>query len=308
MKAQVLECGRVVGGVVPFVQTLAILLWFSTVTGLAAVGVTVAHRWRIKDAPDVFLSPFEIALVCGVAASAFAAVALTLSAFINVTSLVFNLFFIGNGIGILGAHYTYMSALLKANPHPTKRVRRIRKLLLRLSAVPPLLASCTDVCLGYLTDEVHYGDTSETTATALSVANLVDVILWSSTCVGYLVVVIVARRGLRERLRDLVDAKPLVGSARAVSGSVLGGLEDTASERHYTSAVDKRLVESLNGAIWTLTVVKWGAASFMLTATFSGLTGVIFGYPPWTFFLELFCNFAGRPVMHDSAKGHQRRA
>ncbi|KAJ3139441.1 hypothetical protein HK101_003631, partial [Irineochytrium annulatum] len=126
---------------------------------------------------------------------------------------------------------------------------------------------------------------------ALRVSTLMDLILWNSACVGYIAVITVAKRSLSERLRELVDAKPLLG-AQAVLPRVRGASVESVSESHYTSAVDKRLVASLRGAIWTLSLIILGFASFVPTATFAAIAGEVWGHPPWTFFMNLYCVYA----------------
>ncbi|KAJ3192440.1 hypothetical protein HK101_006569 [Irineochytrium annulatum] len=254
---QTFACRDLIPGLVPFTQTLAILCWITAATGIAAVASSVVsrRRWsgRREGGAAVLLSTLEISLVLGAANGALTALALTLSGFGNVSSLVFLLW-------------------------------------LRLSAVPGVLAALSDVSEGYFTDQVRKEDGVGSAALALGIITIVDVLFWLITCAGWLTVIIVARRGLCERLRDLVDAKHLLSapsaspspSGLAASTAECGGVGTT--QKQYACATDKRLAASLRGAIWTLTVLGWGAGTCLGYTILLAAATVTIGYPPWMYF------------------------
>ncbi|KAJ3144249.1 hypothetical protein HK101_002756, partial [Irineochytrium annulatum] len=197
---------------------------------------------------------------------------------------------------VLAAYYVHVNMLFEANAHPSARTNNLRRIYLRLTAVPIFMAACVDIYEGRLSDRLHYDDdAADGTALALDVVTTIDTTLWLLSCAGFLAVLIMARRGLCERLRDLVDARPLFdrqpAARSARSQSAHGGgvaSEDScnnAAAAHYASTADNELVASLNGAIWTLTALGWAIACFMLCTAFFAVAIVTFGYPGWVYFL-----------------------
>ncbi|KAJ3207525.1 hypothetical protein HDU67_007422 [Dinochytrium kinnereticum] len=92
--AQILDCGLTkIEGFHTYGQILAIFAWMTVVLGFISISVSVALRWEkartLGEAPSVWLNQFEWFLVTFTVSAVLGSTALTLSAFVNVSSTVF---------------------------------------------------------------------------------------------------------------------------------------------------------------------------------------------------------------------------
>ncbi|KAJ3175127.1 hypothetical protein HK101_010751, partial [Irineochytrium annulatum] len=283
--AQIMNCDNI-PFIVPFTRSFAILCWISAATGLVAV-VTRAIRRRREatvqgavSGRSAILSQFELSMVLMTADSAMTALQLTISAFVNVTSVVFN--------------NRRTEQLLKANPHPTARVNNFRILWLRLLVIPLLLLCAAHIYAGYQIDRVHYDDRSDNGVKMLGIANTVDVVIWFAICIWLLAVIHFPKKELYERLRDIANDKPLfdaqLGTATGTRLLPVMKLESTPEPflckriSQCVTVTEERLAASLKGAIWTLTVMWWTVLAYLVYSALFAIATLTIGYPQWIYF------------------------
>ncbi|KAJ3144248.1 hypothetical protein HK101_002755 [Irineochytrium annulatum] len=201
-----------------------------------------------------------------------------------------------------------MNMLFKANPHKSEGVNRRRMLYLHLSAVFVFLGACADIYVDYLQGELAHDNSVATTLNAITI---VDEVLWLIISVAFLSVIFVAKSGLRERVRDVVDRKPLFDCQAAGAGSANRGSISSPSapfpsrkmsvveppvvdyqRKVYDNGTDEKLLATLNGAIWTLTALWWSVACYVLYSISFGVAVMIVGYPSWMYFANVLFNYA----------------
>ncbi|KAJ3192611.1 Magnesium-dependent phosphatase 1 [Irineochytrium annulatum] len=197
------------------------------------------------------------------------------------------------------------------NPHREDRVNRTRTLYLRLSIIPILLGACNNIYMVYVTNRTQYDDTA---TRALRIGTTLNAALWFTSCNGFLAVILVARRGLFERLKDIVEAQSLLearcppdaltdpsaspcagakphqpfepNAARKESSGGTYQLDKPArKESSGVTSAEARLVASVNGAIWSLTALAWCIAAIIVYSVAFGAVVMAIGYPPWIYFL-----------------------
>ncbi|KAJ3118460.1 hypothetical protein HDU96_001627 [Phlyctochytrium bullatum] len=248
------------------------------------------------------LNQFEWFLLLYTVSAVLGALALTLSAWVNVSSKVFYGLMGPRNVLVYLALIVYVDMVLQANTYRDKFLDRIRRIYLRLLVLPITVVFGMFIYQGYLSDLVHYGrpelsrsdpnylpPDDEATDRQFTRVQFINTILWLLSFIALTAFVIISRISFSRYLRNIVEPELERERSRAAPtpSTSAPGKQPPRQPRSAT----RDLAQTLRSAILTM---KWTAVAlvaFLLYSLFFAMTVLWLGNSTPIYYATLFVNW-----------------
>ncbi|KAJ3207527.1 hypothetical protein HDU67_007424 [Dinochytrium kinnereticum] len=276
--SQILDCGiHRIPGFHIYGQALAVSAWLTVLLGTISVLVSVFLRRskRLASPSSSFsfllFNQFEWFLLTYTVSGVLGSMALTLSAFFNVSSTVFYGLMGPRNVLVYIAITIYVDMVLTANTYRDAFLANLRKIYLRILLFPILIVFGLFIYQGILSDLVHYGNATippndPDTLTLFARVQFINTLLWLLCFFVLTVFVIIARMSFSRYLRNVVEPELQRERER---GSGVGGSSsnNTISSPSRASVAPVSRKPSTKQSPPPITTATTGTTSSSATAT-----------------------------------------
>ncbi|KAJ3102608.1 hypothetical protein HDU97_000392 [Phlyctochytrium planicorne] len=300
-------------------QILTVILFPSFPLGIIAIILSVYVRRRraqLKShsgGPIFHLNQFEVFLALYTLACLLGTIALSLSAFVNISSLLFYSMVGPRNVIIYISFLIYTDMVLAANAYKDG-LEHLRKIYLRLLILPISIVFGLFMYQGLLSDRVHYGYGStppndpDTTKT-FNLVTVLNTMLWLSCFLALDVLVFISWRNFAKYLREVVEPELAKERAAAEAVRIANGLtasstsspsmmgltfsssHNSGSQNQGPRTKTRELASSLRSGISTMKVAFFSILIFLVYSVFFAAVLLFFGETNPIYFITLLVNW-----------------